>query len=107
MTHTYYVKGMSCSGCEATVKKHLEAVESVSQVIANAKEKTAVVDSTEHVPFETLKAALEGIHYTMVASLEEATEAPKPQSPVQGGTGVFYCPMRCEGNKLRDRKSVV
>ena len=102
MTHTYYVKGMSCSGCEATVKKRLEAVEGVSQVVANAKEKTAVVDSTEHVPFETLKAALEGTHYTMVASLEEATEALKPQSPVQGGTGVFYCPMRCEGDKTYD-----
>ena len=102
MTHTYYVKGMSCSGCEATVKKHLEAVEGVSQVVANAKEKTAVVDSTEHVPFETLKAALEGTHYTMVASLEEATEAPKPQSPLHGGTGIFYCPMRCEGDKTYD-----
>ena len=102
MTHTYYVKGMSCSGCEATVKKHLEAVEGVSQVVANAKEKTAVVDSTEHVSFETLKAALEGTHYTMVTSLEEATEAPKPQSPVHGGTGVFYCPMRCEGDKTYD-----
>ena len=102
MTHTYYVKGMSCSGCEATVKKRLEAVEGVSQVVANAKEKTAVVDSTEHVPFEVLKAALEGTHYTMVTSLEEATEAPKPQSPVHGGTGVFYCPMRCEGDKTYD-----
>lgn len=102
MTHTYYVKGMSCSGCEATVKKRLEAVEGVSQVVANAKEKTAVVDSTEHVPFEALKAALEGTHYTMVTSLEEATEAPKPQSPVHGGTGVFYCPMRCEGDKTYD-----
>ena len=102
MTHTYYVKGMSCSGCEATVKKRLEAVEGVSQVVANAKEKTAVVESTEHVPFEVLKAALEGTHYTMVTSLEEATEAPKPQSPVHGGTGVFYCPMRCEGNKTYD-----
>ncbi|WP_277125633.1 heavy metal translocating P-type ATPase [Capnocytophaga gingivalis] len=102
MTHTYYVKGMSCSGCEATVKKRLEAIEGVSQVVANAKEKTAVVDSTEHVPFEALKAALEGTHYTMVTSLEEATEAPKPQSPVHGGTGVFYCPMRCEGDKIYD-----
>ena len=83
-------------------KKRLETVEGVSQVVANAKEKTAVVDSTEHVPFETLKAALEGTHYTMVASLEEATEAPKPQSPVHGGTGVFYCPMRCEGDKTYD-----
>jgi copper-exporting ATPase len=93
---------MSCSGCEATVKKRLEAIEGVSQVVANAKEKTAVVDSTEHVPFEALKAALEGTHYTMVTSLEEATEAPKPQSPVHGGTGVFYCPMRCEGDKTYD-----
>ncbi|MFC2652301.1 MAG: heavy-metal-associated domain-containing protein, partial [Capnocytophaga gingivalis] len=63
MTHTYYVKGMSCSGCEATVKKHLEAVEGVSQVVANAKEKTAVVEMSQHVPFETLKTALEGTHY--------------------------------------------
>lgn len=99
MTHTYYVKGMSCSGCEMTVKKSLEAVEGVSQAVANAKEKTVVVEMTQHVPFETLKAALEGTHYALVTSLEEATPAPKPQTPTQKGTGVYYCPMRCEGDK--------
>ena len=102
MTHTYYVKGMSCSGCEMTVKKSLEAVEGVSKVVANAKEKTVVVEMTQHVPFETLKAALEGTHYTLVTSLEEATPAPKPQTPTQKGTGVYYCPMRCEGDKTYD-----
>lgn len=102
MTHTYYVKGMSCSGCEMTVKKSLEAIEGVSKVVANAKEKTAVVEMSQHVPFETLKTALEGTHYTLVTSLEEATSAAKPQSPVHGGTGVFYCPMRCEGDKTYD-----
>lgn len=102
MTHTYYVKGMSCSGCEITVKKSLEAVEGVSQAVANAKEKTVVVEMTQHVPFETLKAALEGTHYALVTSLEEATPAPKPQTPTQKGTGVYYCPMRCEGNKTYD-----
>lgn len=102
MTHTYYVKGMSCSGCEMTVKKSLEAVEGVSQAVANAKEKTVVVEMTQHIPFETLKAALEGTHYTLVTSLEEATPAPKPQTPTQKGTGVYYCPMRCEGDKTYD-----
>ena len=102
MTHTYYVKGMSCSGCEMTVKKSLEAVEGVSQAVANAKEKTVVVEMTQHIPFETLKAALEGTHYTLVTSLEEETPAPKPQTPTQKGTGVYYCPMRCEGDKTYD-----
>ena len=102
MTHTYYVKGMSCSGCEMTVKKSLEAVEGVSQAVANAKEKTVVVEMTQHIPFETLKAALEGTHYSLVTSLEEATPAPKPQTPTQKGTGVYYCPMRCEGDKTYD-----
>lgn len=102
MTHTYYVKGMSCSGCEMTVKKSLEAVEGVSQAVANAKEKTVVVEMTQHVPFETLKAALEGTHYALVTSLEEATPAPKPQTPTQKGAGVYYCPMRCEGDKTYD-----
>jgi len=102
MTHTYYVKGMSCSGCEITVKKNLEAVEGVSQAVANAKEKTVVVEMTQHIPFETLKAALEGTHYALVTSLEEATPAPKPQTPTQKGTGVYYCPMRCEGDKTYD-----
>ena len=102
MTHTYYVKGMSCSGCEMTVKKSLEAVEGVSQAVANAKEKTVVVEMTQHVSFETLKAALEGTHYALVTSLEEATPAPKPQTPTQKGTGVYYCPMRCEGDKTYD-----
>lgn len=102
MTHTYYVKGMSCSGCEMTVKKSLEAIEGVSQAVANAKEKTVEVEMTQHVPFETLKAALEGTHYALVTSLEEATPAPKPQAPTQKGTGVYYCPMRCEGDKTYD-----
>ena len=102
MTHTYYVKGMSCSGCEMTIKKSLEAVEGVSQAVANAKEKTVVVEMTQHIPFETLKAALEGTHYALVTSLEEATPAPKPQTPTQKGTGVYYCPMRCEGDKTYD-----
>ena len=102
MTHTYYVKGMSCSGCEMTVKKSLEAIEGVSKVVANAKEKTAVVEMSQHVPFETLKTALEGTHYTLVTSLEEATPAPKPQATNQKGTGVYYCPMRCEGDKTYD-----
>ena len=102
MTHTYYVKGMSCSGCEMTVKKSLEAIEGVSKVVANAKEKTAVVEMRQHVPFETLKAALEGTHYTLVTSLEEATSAAKPQASTHKGTGVYYCPMRCEGNKTYD-----
>lgn len=102
MTHTYYVKGMSCSGCEMTVKKSLEAVEGVSQAVANAKEKTVVVGMTQHIPFETLKTALEGTHYTLVTSLEEATPAAKPQASTHKGTGVYYCPMRCEGNKTYD-----
>ena len=102
MTHTYYVKGMSCSGCEMTVKKSLEAIEGVSKVVANAKEKTAVVEMSQHVPFETLKTALEGTHYTLVTSLEEATPAAKPQASTYKGTGVYYCPMRCEGNKTYD-----
>ena len=102
MTHTYYVKGMSCSGCEATVRKRLEAVEGVSQAVANANEKTVVVEMTQHVPFETLKTALEGTHYALVTSLEEATPAPKPQAPTQKGTAVYYCPMRCEGDKTYD-----
>ena len=102
MTNTYYVKGMSCSGCEMTVKKSLEAIEGVSKVVANAKEKTAVVEMSQHVPFETLKTALEGTHYTLVTSLEEATATAKPQASTHKGTGVYYCPMRCEGDKTYD-----
>jgi len=85
-----------------TVKKSLEAIEGVSQAVANTKEKTVVVEMTQHIPFETLKAALEGTHYALVTSLEEATPAPKPQTPTQKGTGVYYCPMRCEGDKTYD-----
>jgi len=85
-----------------TVKKSLEAIEGVSKVVANAKEKTVVVEMSQHVPFETLKTALEGTHYTLVTSLEETTSAAKPQASTHKGTGVYYCPMRCEGNKTYD-----
>jgi len=60
------------------------------------------VEMSHHVPFETLKPALEGTHYTLVTSLEEATPAAKPQASTHKGTGVYYCPMRCEGDKTYD-----
>ncbi len=43
MKHTYHIEGMTCSGCEAKVKKDLSNVENVTQVEVSKEEKQAKI----------------------------------------------------------------
>ena len=103
-TFTYYIKGMSCAGCVNTVQQALSGVEGVSSVQVDLNEKKATIESAEEVPFEVLEKSLEGTHYTIHKTAEEATEQHSLTLVEEGeeGTGIFYCPMHCEGDKTYD-----
>ena len=60
------VEGIMCPHCEARVKKCLEAIDGVSEAVASHTEGTATVKLEKEVPFETLKAAIEGEGYTVI-----------------------------------------
>ncbi|MBR0343298.1 MAG: heavy metal translocating P-type ATPase [Oscillospiraceae bacterium] len=66
MTKTMKIEGMMCMHCEATVKKALEALEGVAEAKVSHVEGTAVVELTENVSDEVLKAAVEAKDYTVL-----------------------------------------
>ena len=95
----YNIEGMGCTGCANTIQKKLSEVAGVTAVTVDFATKKATVETDREIPFEALEKALEGTHY----SIHQASNSE--------GSGVFYCPMHCEGDKtydnLTDRKSVV
>lgn len=58
MTHTYNISGMTCSGCEAKMKKLLSTVEGVKQVDIDLIKQQATIQMEKHVPTTELQAAL-------------------------------------------------
>lgn len=99
MKHTFYIKGMSCSGCESTVKERLEKINGVENVTVSAKEKTAILLISKEISFSELQSSLEGTHYSIHKKKEETVVEKKQLTENQQSTGVFYCPMQCEGEK--------
>src|SRR5205809_3807494 len=58
MTHTYNISGMTCTGCEAKVKKLLSGVKGVKQVDIDLTKHQATIQMEKHVPETELQEAL-------------------------------------------------
>ncbi|TDQ32864.1 heavy metal translocating P-type ATPase [Zeaxanthinibacter enoshimensis] len=103
MQHTYHVQGMSCSGCQQHVKATLEKIEGVESASVDLANATATVTMSAHIPFERLEKAFseDGGHYSIHLPGEKPVE--KKSASTTRGTGRFYCPMRCEGDKTYEK----
>ena len=74
-TISFVVEGMTCTGCENTVKKSCEAVNGVAEVTASFEDKSAVIKYDSKLTNEDeLKAAIEEKGYQVVGLTQE-TEA--------------------------------
>lgn len=107
MTHTYPITGMTCQGCRNHVEQTLSGVPGVNAVSVDLESGEATIDMTTHIPLDTLQAALqkEGSQYRIHSPGNHQpghhTHSQKePES--ESGTGVYYCPMHCEGDKTYD-----
>ena len=58
MTNIYELKGMTCTGCKATVERNLSQVDKVTDVRVNLEKQEAEIDTTEPVPTEVLRRSL-------------------------------------------------
>lgn len=58
MIHDYTISGMTCSGCEATVKNLLSKVEGVKKVTIDLQKAAASVEMDKHVSTNELQQAL-------------------------------------------------
>lgn len=106
MTHTYKIFGMTCNGCRGHVENTLKQVEGVTEVAVDLEKGEAVIGMASHIHIETFQKALEkdGGRYTIAMPGEKPPHHHTPVNRPKGtGTGTFYCPMHCEGEKTYDQ----
>jgi len=107
MKHTYYIHGMTCKGCRVHVEKILSKVKGVSKVIVDLKKAEATIEMESHIPMERLQESLknDGDSYSIHKSAEHNHTKEEKEEQTKGkGTGTFYCPMHCEGDKTYDKR---
>ena len=106
MKHTYHVKGMTCNGCRSHVEETLSKVKGVSLVKVNLEKAEATIEMESHIPIETFQKALknDGGIYSIHSNGElHHSKIEVKDNQKDKGTGVFYCPMHCEGDKTYDQ----
>lgn len=110
MKHTYSISGMSCNGCRTHVEEALKNTEGVTNVSVDLQKAEAVIDMQSHIPLEKLQEALKKSGGNYGISLpENGLHSHKDQNvkskskPIGKGSGIFYCPMHCEGDKTYDK----
>lgn len=97
---------MSCNGCKSHVHSSLSKVPGVVAVEVDLAENKATIEMEEHIEIDAFKAALEGSTYAIYPEGHEHVHEHGHESagqPLGQGTGVFYCPMHCEGDKTHDK----
>ena len=108
MKHTYHIHGMTCNGCRSHVEDVLAKVKSVTKATVNLETAEAIIEMESHILIETFQEALKmdggtysihnlGEHHHTETKKDEIDEI--PAFTVTKGTGTFYCPMHCEGDK--------
>ncbi|MFT4780584.1 MAG: heavy metal translocating P-type ATPase [Psychroserpens sp.] len=109
MKHTYHIHGMTCKGCRSHVEEILSKVEGVSKATVNLEKAEASIEMESHIPLEIFQEALknDGDRYSIHKQGEHHhhlhSEVKKEKPPMGKGTGTFYCPMHCEGDKTYDK----
>ncbi len=107
MKHTYHIHGMTCNGCRSHVEQTLSKVKGVSKASVNLEKSEATIEMKQYIPLETFQDALkdDGGRYSIHNQGEHHHHLkPKTEKTPKGkGTGTFYCPMHCEGDKTYDK----
>jgi len=106
MKHIYHIHGMTCSGCRSHVEETLSKVDGVLKVNVNLEKSEAIIEMEQHITIETFRKALkdDGGRYSIHRKGEhQHTKEEKQEQPKGKGTGTFYCPMHCEGDKTYNK----
>ncbi|MDT0674976.1 heavy metal translocating P-type ATPase [Autumnicola musiva] len=103
MKHKYAVTGMTCNGCRSHVEETLNKVEGVTKASVDLEKAEAEIEMQKHIKIGKFQQALKeaGGNYQIHLPGEQHKHHQHEEKPVSKGegTGVFYCPMHCEGEK--------
>ena len=107
MTHKYHIHGMTCTGCRNHLEETLSKIKGVIAARVDLKKAEATIDMEEHIPLEVFQKALkdDNSRYS-IHNLREHHHHSVPnqhEKMKEKGSGIFYCPMHCEGNKTYDQ----
>jgi Cu2+-exporting ATPase len=98
---------MTCNGCRNHVEQTLSKVEGVTSASVDLEKEEVTIEMEQHVPIEKFKKALknDGGTYSIHKNGERqhVREEKKERKQKGKGTGTFYCPMHCEGDKTYDQ----
>ncbi len=106
MKHTYHIHGMTCNSCRSHVEETLLKVKGVSTVSINLEKAEATIEMESHIPLKVFQEALknDGDRYSILNKEEHhPIETKQKKQPKGKGSGTFYCPMHCEGDRTYDR----
>jgi Cu+-exporting ATPase len=110
MTYTYTIYGMSCNNCRAHVEEALKKVDGVTSVSVDLQKAEAVIIMNLHIPLEKFQETLknEGGNYSIsmpgdVVFANKFKEEKLKLISTGTSSGVFYCPMHCEGEKTYNK----
>jgi Cu+-exporting ATPase len=124
MTHQYIISGMSCDGCRTKVEKTLNTIEGI-QAEVTLNPPLATITMEKHVSTEKFQEVLSEVgKYTITmdspknhneTAIKSCCSGHKKESHGDNNkkeptiahnhhaTGVYYCPMHCEGDKTYDK----
>ena len=109
MKHTYHIHGMTCNGCRSHVEDTLLKVKGVLKATVDLEKAEATIEMESHIALETFQEALknDGGRYS-IHNLGDHNHAKNNSTTSVDinkgqGTGTFYCPMHCEGDKTYDK----
>jgi len=109
MNHKYNVSGMTCNGCKTNVENAIRPIKGIRKVRADIKNAELVIESDNHISESKLQETLikAGLHYTIGNSDEEIDHKKESHTHIsvksENESGVFYCPMHCEGDKSYEK----
>lgn len=97
---------MTCNGCRSHVEESLSKVSGVTEVSVDLETGIAEITMKSHIEIGVFQEALEGSSYSIHPKghkqhHEHKHHHDKKESKGKG-TGVYYCPMQCEGDKTYD-----
>jgi Cu2+-exporting ATPase len=97
---------MTCNGCRRHVEETLSKVEGVTNASVDLEEAEATIEMESHISIETFQKAMKeggGIYSIHKLGDHHKTIETKKEKPKGKGTGTFYCPMHCEGDKTYEK----
>ena len=100
MKDIYRIHGMTCNGCRSHVEEMLSKVKGVFKATVDLETKEATIEMESHIPIETFQEALkkDSGRYSIHNLLDQLPIVKKEEKST--GSGPFYCPMHCEGDKI-------